>query len=137
VLSYNDGTKVSGVEQGQLLLINVGFGSKARSYSNTAFEVPIPAGCEIENPRLTTRGLPSWVEQYNRKWRMWNPDYVDIRDDRVIIFGTSGYRRHYFILVRAVTPGTYFFPPARAMVMYNPEINSQTGAESFRVIEKE
>ncbi len=88
---------------------------------NVAIEVPIPAGMEIENPRLTKESLPSWTGRY--RWSIAHPDYVDIRDDRVIIF-TDAYdgTQMYFLLLRANLKGSFFMSPVRGVVMYRPTI---------------
>ncbi|MEW6607112.1 MAG: MG2 domain-containing protein [bacterium] len=100
-------------------------------YENVAVELPIPAGFEIENPRLTKDSLPNWASD---KENLWMPNYVDIRDDRAIIFGrTAKEPRFYYIQVRAVTPGIFFFPPAQAMAMYDPEIRANIAAGRFEI----
>ena len=103
-------------------------------YRNVAVELPIPAGLEIENPRLRQENLPTWID---KRHKLWRPDYVDIRDDRLIVFGSTSYDTlYYYTLTRAVTPGKFFLPPTRGMVMYNPDINCHTEAGEFEVLKK-
>ncbi len=103
-------------------------------YQNLAVELPVPAGVEIENPRLRQENLPVWIDRHHK---LWKPDYVDIRDDRVVIFGSTSYDTlFYYTLIRAVTPGTFFLPPTTGFVMYNPDINCRTDAGKFEVLKK-
>lgn len=127
-----DGKKADYANQGDLLVIKVKIKSSGY-YENTAIEVPVPAGLEIENPRIGIQDLPSWTG----KKKIMKPKYVDIRDDRVIIFGrTIPDTLRYYFLARAVTPGNFFFEPIRGFVMYNPDINGHTDAGYFQVNKK-
>ena len=55
---------------------------------------------------------------------MWQPDYLDIRDDRYQVFGTlnPGESRRVVYTLRAVTSGKFVGPPVEAMAMYNPDV---------------
>jgi len=128
-LSYY-GDVISSVQQGDLVIMRIRIKGDAY-YDNVAVEASIPAGLEIENPRLGRDDLPTWATEMDS---LWFPEYVDIKDDRVIIFGSvSGRASYYFVLTRAVTPGTYFFPPARGIVMYNPDYNAYTDVGHFEI----
>ncbi len=127
-----DGKKADYATQGDLLIVKVAMKS-SDYYDNTAIEVPVPAGLEIENPRIGIQDLPTWI----KKREIMSPEYVDIRDDRVIIFGrTETDTLYYYFLARAVTPGNFFFAPVRGFVMYNPDINGHTDATYFQVNKK-
>lgn len=91
---------------------------------NSALDVRVPPGVEIENPRLAgTLSLP-WMGQTKDRW---NPDYVEVKDDAVQVFGTLRYGvQRYHVMLRVVTPGKFFLPPISASVMYNPEIRGAT-----------
>ena len=77
----------------------------------------------MENPRLGGEGLTQWKKQ-NGVW----PNFVDIRDDRVVAaFNrlSRGTHRYYYV-VRTVTPGTFKQPGANAECMYAVEFNGRT-----------
>ncbi|MBP7461453.1 MAG: hypothetical protein KBA26_09200, partial [Candidatus Delongbacteria bacterium] len=78
----------------------------------------IPAGFEIENPRLQSRKAISWMNPENT----FNPEYLDIRDDRLILFGDfqQGKMVKFYYGLRAVTPGHFVLPPIRGEAMYLP-----------------
>jgi uncharacterized protein YfaS (alpha-2-macroglobulin family) len=89
----------------------------------------LPAGLEIENPRLVPASMPPGLAAGI------TPSYVDLRDDRVLLAfdslqqGTS----HYYYVVRAVTPGKYQHPAVQAECMYDPSINSRSGIGTVSV----
>ncbi len=98
---------------------------------NVAIEVPVPAGMDIENPRLTKESLPAWTSRFENIRR---PDYVDIKDDRIVIFTeSSDWPANYFILLRANLRGNFFLSPARGVVMYRPELFYHGQANRIRI----
>jgi len=83
----------------------------------------LPAGFEIENPRLNAETLPP-----GKFKEVTNPSYVDVRDDRIVLAFNAlrkkqeGHR--YYYVVRAVTPGAYQAPSATAECMYDASIRA-------------
>lgn len=84
----------------------------------------LPAGFEIENPRLVTGGdvkALSWLKPDVR------PVHTEFRDDRFVaafdFFRTGNKQRTATIayIVRAVTPGSFVHPAAFVEDMYRPE----------------
>jgi len=66
---YNySGKPVNSIEQGDLVVMEIGMVSGGH-YQNVAVEASIPAGLEIENPRLGRDDLPEWVAEPDRKRR--------------------------------------------------------------------
>ncbi|MDX5346365.1 MAG: alpha-2-macroglobulin family protein, partial [Hymenobacteraceae bacterium] len=62
-----------------------------RSVPNVAITDLLPAGFEIENPRIGAVRELSWIKD------MANPDYFDIRDDRISYFTTAtGKPKHFY-----------------------------------------
>ncbi len=93
--------------------------AKDKTLYNAVINDLIPAGFEIENPRLKTSPALSWIKDSNIK-----VDRHDIRDDRLLIFATLYHSRrlefHYSL--RAVSAGEFVIPPVAAECMYNPLI---------------
>jgi uncharacterized protein YfaS (alpha-2-macroglobulin family) len=87
---------------------------------NIALVDRIPAGFEIENPRLGRGQVADWVDAGD----LWSPDYLDVRDHQVAIFGKleRGEARKVIYAVRAVTAGQFTLPPVEAEAMYDPSI---------------
>jgi uncharacterized protein YfaS (alpha-2-macroglobulin family) len=90
----------------------------------------LPAGFEIENPRLDPDSLPGG--KFKGAAQASN---VDIRDDRLLLAFTkleSG-THHFYYAVRAVTRGSYQYPAVRAECMYDPGIASRSGVGAIKV----
>ncbi len=120
-----EGVPVTSSSMGKLLIMEITVKADGY-YDNAAVEVPLPAGFEVENPRLSGE-----IQGFEGNFY---PDYLDIRDDRVIIFGSlKPSVRTYYILVRAVTPGLFFLPPAHASLMYGPGYYGRTPSDVFSV----
>ena len=84
---------------------------------------------EIENPRLTV--LPPGLHFPNNRS---TPDYMDIRDDRIIFFtGVNSNTRYFYYLVRVVSKGTFNAGPVGADAMYNGEYHSYNGGTIISV----
>ncbi len=117
------------VKQGDVLTVNLQFsGNTSMDLLNVAIIDRIPAGFEIENSRLGRGEEISWIN----KETLFQPDYLDIRDDRIQFFGTVREKKEFYYSVRAVTPGKFLAPPPMIEQMYDPEsINygSATGVE--------
>jgi hypothetical protein len=100
-----------------------------RTTNNMIVVDMLPAGFEIENPRLT-KNLPQHDDAPNLV-----STYTDIRDDRFILafdrLAKGIYYYHY--VVRAVTPGAFQHPAAAAECMYDAEINGASTADSVIV----
>ncbi|MCP4639153.1 MAG: hypothetical protein GY851_01900 [bacterium] len=91
----------------------------------------LPAGFEIENPRLDVSATPG-----NAFKDPATPSYVDIRDDRLVLAFDHlkrGQHRFYYV-VRAVTPGTYQYPAVEAECMYDATVRGASAVSTMRVI---
>ena len=85
----------------------------------------LPAGLEIENTSLC--GTAEFRKHY--KHARLRAEHVERRDDRLLVFGsTSGGRREFRYLVRAVTAGTFVLPAAEVSCMYDPDLYSVHGS---------
>jgi alpha-2-macroglobulin len=86
---------------------------------NIALVDRIPAGWELENPRLGGADVPDWVDT----GALWRAEHMNLRDDRLEVFGElkSGESRSVVYVARAVTSGTFHVPDVRAEAMYDPD----------------
>jgi hypothetical protein len=100
--------------------------------NNVVITDMLPAGFEIENPRISEMPGMSWAD------KAAHPEHFDVRDDRINLFTTAtGTPRSYFYVVRAVSTGTFRMGPVSADAMYNGEYHSLNGAGTIRVTGKE
>lgn len=109
----------------------------------------LPAGLEIENPRLVESGDLrnfSWLNTTIR------PEHTEFRDDRFVAAfdltekegeGDESARKAgsktmtVAYVVRAVTPGTYVHPAATVEDMYQPERFARTAQGKLVVLAKQ
>jgi len=96
-------------------------------------EDPVPAGLEPMNFGLTTESQAAAAALGIDTGPM---DHGEIRDDKVVFamndLSPGLYRYSY--LTRAVTPGRFVVPPARAEEMYHRETFGRTAATHFDVV---
>jgi len=104
-------------KQGDLVIAKITVKAPNESLDNVAIVDMLPAGFEIENPRLQSRKGIDWIGK-----RVYRPSYLDIRDDRLILYGNFSYGREvtFYYGLRAVTQGTFILPPIQAEAMYAP-----------------
>jgi hypothetical protein len=98
---------------------------------NIALVDRLPAGWEIENARLGRGGITDWVAPQT----LWVADYVNIRDDRMEVFGSlaAGESAKVVYAVRAVTAGSFTLPSAEAEAMYDPRLWAREPAGTVHV----
>ena len=116
----------------------------------------LPAGLEIENPRLIDSGDIKTLDWLKTTVK---PEHTDFRDDRFVagfdFFGSGDGRRGrrnadgddenrdpvssatVAYVVRAVTPGSFVHPPATVEDMYRPDRFARTGSGRLEIKSKE
>ncbi|MCE5300000.1 MAG: hypothetical protein LLG37_03880, partial [Spirochaetia bacterium] len=122
---------LTSVKQGRLVIVSVTVEAlSGRTLDNVVIVDMLPAGFEIENPRLKTRGRLSFTPEAN-----FNAAFEDIRDDRMILFTKqfSG-SQTFSYSVRAVTPGRFTVPNVYAEAMYDPELVAETYEDKYLVV---
>ncbi len=94
----------------------------------------LPAGLEIDNPRLVSSGdtgTLDWIEDGE------DPEHTEFRDDRfsAAIERASDDSPVFTVayVVRAVSPGKYVLPQAYVEDMYNPSRYGRTGTGTVEV----
>lgn len=94
----------------------------------------LPAGFEIDNPRLVSSGdagALDWIEDAAE------PAHSEFRDDRfTAAFDRAGNERPVFTVayvVRAVSPGRYVAPQAYVEDMYRPDRFGRTGTGTVEI----
>ena len=119
--------------QGELIVCKIDLTGFERNAENIVITDLIPAGFEIENPRLNPATEIKWIPK--------NPMYVqytDIRDDRLILFTDLNRNKtnEFYYLLRVVNQGTYQLPVIGAEAMYDQEYHSYHGAGIVKVLQR-
>lgn len=119
-------------KQNDLIVVRLAIQSKDKSnVPNVVLTDMLPAGFEIENPRLNDYSEVSWIKNNS------TPEYFDIRDDRINMFVTATNDvRYYYYMVRAVSTGKFKLGPVSADAMYNGEYHSYNGSGTITVTAK-
>jgi uncharacterized protein YfaS (alpha-2-macroglobulin family) len=105
--------------------------TRSERVQNIALVDRLPAGWEIENPRLG-RGEPlPWMDLE----KLWKADAMNVRDDRLELFGALGPQESRTVVyaVRAVTAGKFTLPSAEAEAMYDPSLWAREAGGEVRV----
>ena len=109
------------IRQGDMIIAEISIKALTEAVQNVAIADLLPAGFEIENPRLQSRRGIGWIGD-----KMYQPRYMDIRDDRMVIYGDFQLNKEekFYYGIRVVSAGTFVVPPVRAEAMYAPMISS-------------
>ena len=118
-------------QHGDLLVAEITIEALTDTLENVAVVDVLPAGFEIENPRLESRAGVPWIPK-----KGFQPDYMDIRDDRLIFFGKfpRQKKQKFYYALRAVTRGEFALPPVAAEAMYDPTKSSVASSGTIRVV---
>ena len=109
-----------------------------RDAGNVVIADLLPAGLEVENPRLNSNDksgvkLPRGAVA---------PTHLEIRDERLVLVyeeleGCAADRpedtHHFYYVVNAVTPGEFTYPAVSAECMYDPAVRGASKAAPVKV----
>lgn len=134
-----DGKPISDIRQNDLVVVKITLASQnGLTVENVVVTDLLPAGLEVENPRLT--GSPGreasdmpWISK-SKSSVSDQPDHFDLRDDRINFYTTAtGTERTFYYLARAVSKGRFVLGPVSADAMYNAEYRSYNGAGALTI----
>ena len=119
-------------KQGDLIVAKISCRATTENLENVIITDLLPGGFEIENPRLESRAGIPWIGK-----RRYNPEYMDIRDDRLLL--SVSLRRqqemNFYYALRVVTRGDFILPPVVGEAMYDPAKSSVGSSGRIVVIE--
>ncbi|MBO5729727.1 MAG: alpha-2-macroglobulin family protein [Treponema sp.] len=107
-----DGKKLSSIKLGDEILVKLSFRSTKEGYINNVAIIDLqPAGLEAN------------IQSVRDHKGSWKSDYVDVREDRVVLYGTVTDKISTFTYrARAINTGTFVVPPMFAESRYNKDI---------------
>lgn len=119
------------LKQGDIVVAEITMTALGNNLDNVIVTDMLPAGLEIENPRLQSRTVIDWVGEKNKV-----PDYMDIRDDRLNIYLNlpRGKTVEFYYMLRAVTTGRFVLPPIKGEAMYDPFQSSVANSGMIEVV---
>ena len=111
----DDGDAVERVRVGDELTVRLRVRSKGGRIGNVAVTDLLPGGFEI----LT--------ESVRKRHGRWAPDYRDVREDRLVLYGAFDERvTEILYRVKATSPGEFTAPAAHAAAMYHRSIRGRS-----------
>ncbi|MGB3093145.1 MAG: MG2 domain-containing protein, partial [Candidatus Zixiibacteriota bacterium] len=119
------------ITQGDIVVARITMTATADNLDNVIITDMLPAGLEIENPRLGSRNVIKWIGK-----KTIVPDYMDIRDDRLNVYLNlrKGKTVQFCYTLRAVTMGRFVLPPVKGEAMYDPLKSSVANSGMIRVV---
>jgi hypothetical protein len=151
---YTDttGKPVTSATLGQELDVHIKIRATERdSIGNIAIVDLLPGGFEavIQPPTVpqdsttTTDSTdqapaqPKWQSPVGVAGSTWSPEYADVRDDRVVIYGTATRGVGEFIYrIRATNSGKFIVPPAYGESMYDRTVQARSLGGTIEVAKK-
>lgn len=117
--------------QGQLIVCKISLNGRGRNAENIVITDMIPAGFEIENPRLNLS-----ADMPFQSPNPINVQHMDIRDDRLLLFTDlqGEQTKTFYYMLRVVNKGIFKLPVIGAEAMYDPEFHSYNGAGIIEVL---
>lgn len=118
------------VRQNDLVVVRLTVTSSVDHLDFVAISDLLPAGFEVENPRLTEATAYPFIQNASL------PEYLDVRDDRVNLYTSfrRGKRQQvFYYAARAVSLGEFVYPPVVAEAMYDAQYSSTSGLGRLRV----
>jgi uncharacterized protein YfaS (alpha-2-macroglobulin family) len=135
-----DNHEITGpVHSGDLVRVEITIEAPPQQ-ANLVIEDLLPAGLEIENPRLETAAKDRPEDAATSTDEKKIPDFgdgrLDVQDDRVVITGAmpDAWKARCTYLARAITPGVYTVPPVHAEAMYDLNTNALSGSGKLTVL---
>lgn len=104
----------------------------AESEPDSGVNAEEETGADTEPAPVT---LPEWHDRLATGGN-WVPDYTDVREDRVVLYGTlSKELAEYHYKIRAAGAGIFTVPPSYAEAMYEPTLQAHTAVGQIKVLD--
>lgn len=118
-----EGGALGSVKVGDDIMVKVSFRSLKGTVRNVALV------------DLQVAGLEADIESVRSfKDNRWSPDYVDIREDRVVIYATATEKVQTFTYTaKATNSGTFVVPPMFGESMYNKDIYGMSASSTLKI----
>ena len=119
-----NGDNIEKAELGEEIEVHIKLRSlNDRTLRDIAIVDLLPAGLEVSVATLRDNVSGSWA-----------PEYIDVREDRVILYGSvQNNIREFVYKVRAINKGTFVVPPLYSESMYDLTIFGYSPNEAFVV----
>ena len=118
----DSGNALTSAGIGEELTVRLRIRTTGRARSNVAVVDMLPGGFEVQS------------DSVRRQYGGWSADYTDIREDRVVIYGSFGDRlTEIQYRVKLTSAGRFVVPSAFAGSMYDRTVQARTRPGKFEV----
>jgi alpha-2-macroglobulin len=98
---------------------------------------PPPAPEPAAEGEETPAEQPAWRSPIGTPASTWALEYADVRDDRVVIYGTALRNVEEFVYkIRATNAGTFVVPPAYGESLYDRNVQARSLGAKIEVTKK-
>ncbi|MDR3147837.1 MAG: alpha-2-macroglobulin family protein [Treponema sp.] len=128
-----DGETLESVKAGDALTVRLTFRTlNNQTIDNVALVDLFPAGLEPDIDSI--RNADGKADGNADASRTWTPDYADIREDRLVLYGTISSQANTFSYrARAINTGLFTVPPLFAEAMYDKTVWALCPQEALRI----
>jgi uncharacterized protein YfaS (alpha-2-macroglobulin family) len=148
IRDYTDeqGKPVTQVTLGQKINVHLKIRANSKEgQSNLAIVDLLPGGFEVvqqtapepasEDGEGSDNTEGGWQSPLAASGSNWAPDYSDIREDRVIIYGSASTDVQEFVYqIKATNTGSFVIPPAYGEAMYDREVQAMSVSSGKLVV---
>ncbi len=151
----NDGKQIDKVKLGETINVTVRVRSISKEgLTNIAIVDMLPSGFEVVQQKAINNHAESenneqsdasendnseeqWISPIATGKYTWYPDYTDVREDRVIIYGSTrnDHIQTFNYQIKATNIGQYAVPPAYGEAMYDRDIQAVSKGGNKIIIE--
>jgi uncharacterized protein YfaS (alpha-2-macroglobulin family) len=136
-----DGAAIASVKLGEELEVHLKIrATEVDSVGNIAIVDLLPGGFEpVLQPPTTPEDntqadsdhaaptTPTWHSPIGTSGSTWAPEYADVRDDRVVIYGTATRNAQEFVYrIRATNAGSFTVPPVYGESLYDRTVQARS-----------
>lgn len=134
------GESVNSATLGEKLYVHIKVRANAKQgVDNVVLVDLLPGGFEVVQQSMDDVDNPEveWLSPTGSKGTRWSPEYSDIREDRVIIYGRANQQVQEFVYqIKATNSGVFTIPPAFAEAMYDREIQALAVGKGVMTVNK-
>ncbi len=142
VRRYTDlhGKPVTKIELGQEIEVHLRIrATGSKGVGNVAIVDLLPGGFEPvlhAPPSGNGQGGGSWTSPIGMSGSTWSPEYADVREDRVVIYGEATPDvREFVYRIRATNAGRFQIAPVYAESMYDRTVQARSSGGSVLVVQ--
>lgn len=131
---YTDknGKPIEQIKVGQMVYVHIKIRSTdGKNHSNIAITDLLPGGFDA----VTNNARPDDNDEPDSKTTKWQPDFVNIQEDKAMIYGTIDSNiGEYIYRIKATNIGKYIIPPAYGEGMYDQTIRARSASGGYLTI---